>query len=269
MRAYFLRPFQVLYLYRSMIMQITKREIILPYAGQVFGGVWPIVHPLALMLLYAVVFSFILAPAFGGTEDMPFNYTVFLLSGLIPWVAFQTVLGRASLEVTGNANLVKQVIFPLEILPVKGVLASLIAPAISLIFLMIYTFLSSHELPWTYVLLPIAVLLGIIWMLGIAFFLAALGVYFRDAKDFINIFVLASIYLLPIIYIPGAVPPVLRPLVDINPFSSMILCFRDTLYFGHIDHPLSWIVYAVCSVVSFYVGYYFFQKLRPFFGNVL
>lgn len=269
MSTYILRPFQMLYRYRSMILQITKREILLPYAGQIFGGVWPILYPLALMLLYAVVFSFILAPSFGGTEDMPFNYTVFLLSGLIPWVAFQTVLGRASMEITGNANLVKQVVFPLEILPVKGVLAALVAPAISLIFLMGYTFLSSQSIPWTYLLLPLAILLGVIWMLGAAFFLAALGVYFRDAKDFINIFVLMSMYLLPIIYVPGAVPPILRPIVDINPFSSLVLCFRDALYFGRIDHPLSWVVYAVCSIASLYVGYYFFQKLRPFFGNVL
>ncbi len=269
MTAFLLRPIQALFRYRSMIAQMTRREITLPYAGQMFGSFWPIIYPLALMLLYVVVFSFVFAASFGGTATMPYDYTVYLLSGMIPWLAFLSVLSRAPLEIVGNASLVKQVIFPLEVLPVKGVASTLIAPVISLLFLLLYTLLKSGTLPLTYVLLPFAILLEIIWMLGAAFFLSAVSVYFRDVKDFVNVFVLASMYLLPIIYLPSAVPPVLKLIVDLNPFSAMILCFRDILYFGRVANPLTWVAYAGFSLLSFYAGYYFFQRLRPFFGNVL
>jgi len=124
-------------------------------------------------------------------------------------------------------------------------------------------------LPWTYVLLPALFLLQVFCMVGAAFHLSALGVYLRDLKDVMALSVTAGIYLSPVIYVPGAAPTILRPVIYLNPFSYMVWCYQDALYFGRFEHPWAWPIFALLSLGSFYSGFYLFQKLKPFFGNVL
>ena len=248
---------------------MVQRDIVVPYAGQMLGGFWAFGHPLFLVLLLTIVFNFMLGARFGGTAALPHDYTTYILAGLVPWQTFMSVLSRGCIEILGNANLVKQVVFPIEVLPIKGVLASLTTLVIGLVFLVGYTFVTTGGLPWTYALLPVLVVLQVLWMSGMAFLLSSLGVYFRDLKDMISVFVTASLYLLPIVYLPGAVPTVIRSVISLNPFSCMIWSYHDALYFGRFDHPWAWIAFVACSLGSFYGGFYLFQKLKPFFGNAL
>jgi lipopolysaccharide transport system permease protein len=113
------------------------------------------------------------------------------------------------------------------------------------------------------------IVLQVLWMSGTALLLSALGVYFRDLKDVMNLLVIAGIYLLPIVYTPGELPRIIRPLIYLNPCSYLIWAYQDALYFGRFEHPWTWPVCVILSLGSFYIGFYAFQKLKPFFGNVL
>jgi lipopolysaccharide transport system permease protein len=106
-------------------------------------------------------------------------------------------------------------------------------------------------------------------MIGLAYLLSAIGVYFRDLKDFAQLFATAGVYLIPAFYMPDWVPSLVQPLLYLNPFSYPIWCFQDVLYFGGFQHPWAWVATTLLSVTLFAVGYRVFRQLKPGFGTVL
>jgi lipopolysaccharide transport system permease protein len=255
--------------YRQLILETTKRELTDRFAGQVLGVFWTFGHPLALMIVYIFLFSVVFKIKVGGTRELPLDFTTYLLSGLVPWLAFADSMNKSTTCITSNANLVKQVVFPIEILPVKGVIASLFVQAVSTAFLCAYVLIKYGALPWTYVLLPLLFGIQGFTMIGIGYILASVGAYFKDLKDFISVFCLINIYILPIIFMPQMVPKAFRPILYINPFSYMIWCYQDACYFGRFEHPWAWAVFIFESMFLFYFGYRIFRKLKLMFGNVL
>lgn len=255
--------------HRHLTLAMTKREITDRHAGQVLGGFWTIGHPLILMAVYTFVFVYVFKMRLGGTHEMPLDYTTYLLSAMIPWMAFQESMAKGSTVIVINAGLVKQVVFPIEILPIKGVLASLVTQGIATALLATYVLVTNGTLPWTYGLLPVLWSAQLLAMLGTSYLLAAIGTYFRDMKDFVQVGCLISMYTCPICYLPQWVPDLVRPALYANPFSYMVWCFQDACYFGRIDHPWAWCVFITGSLFVFALGYATFRKLKVHFGSVL
>lgn len=267
--AAFIELYRIFHLRSRLIYELAKRELLDRYAGQVFGMLWTIGHPLIMILIYIFIFGFVFRMRVGGTLDLPLDYTSYMLAGVVPWLTFSEVMGKSSTVIINNANVVKQVVFPIEVLPIKSVLASLVTQFVLFFLLAIYTLIANHTLPWTYVFLPILVLFQTLAMIGITYLFSAIGPYFRDLKDFVQIFLSVAFFTLPILYLPEAVPRAIRPLLYANPLSYMIWCFQDVLYFGAVRHPWAWVVFATGSVVLFVFGYRAFRKLKAMFGNVL
>jgi lipopolysaccharide transport system permease protein len=260
---------QTLTRHRQLTWVMAKRELSDRYAGQALGLFWVIGHPLLLMGVYLFIFGYVFKVRIGGTADLPLDYTTYLLSGLVPWLALQESLNKGPVTITGNANLVKQVVFPIEVLPVKTILATLAGELVSLATLIIYVLATHHRLPWTYVLLPVLLVFQIGITIGICFVLASVGVYFRDLKDVVQVFTVIGMYLLPVLYLPSMVPPLFRPYLYVNPFSYLIWCFQDACYFGRFEHPWAWLVVTAFWLGSLTVGFRIFKRLKPMFGNVL
>src|SRR3954463_6905967 len=124
-----------LYRNRSLTFALAKREITDKYTRQMIGSLWAIGHPLIHVCVYIFLFQVVLKLRMGGTADIPLDYVAYLLSGLIPWLAVQESLGKGSTVITSNANLVKQVVFPLEVLPVKSVLACFVTQLVGTVCL--------------------------------------------------------------------------------------------------------------------------------------
>jgi lipopolysaccharide transport system permease protein len=255
--------------HRRLTLELAKREIGERYSGQFFGTFWAVGHPLALILIYVFIFGFVFQTRVGGTLNMPLNYTSYMLAGLIPWLAFQESMMKAGTVIIANSNLVKQVIFPIEVLPVKGVGATLATQVVFLALLTVYNLLTYHKLLWTFILLPFVFLVQALAMIGVSYLLAAVGAYFRDVKDFVQVFCSVAFFILPILYLPESVPRAVRVVLYINPFSYMVWCYQDILYFGRFQHPWSWLVFLGMSVFSSVFGYRVFRKLKLMFGNVL
>jgi lipopolysaccharide transport system permease protein len=200
---------------------------------------------------------------------MPLDYTTYLLAGLVPWLTFQDAMVKTCSSITGNIGLVKQVIFPLEILPSKGVLASLVTQLISLLALLVYVLATQDHIFLTYLILPFLLGIQLLTMLGVGFFLSSVGAYFKDMKDLVQLFALASMYLMPVFYLPDMVPRLFMPILYVNPFSHLIWCYQDALYFGRFAHPWSWMISSAFSIFAFAGGYRVFRKLKVNFGNVV
>lgn len=268
-----LKPFgqsiALLYRFRQLIWEMTKAEISKRYVGQTFGAIWAIVHPAFLIAVYVFVFSYVFKSRFGGTVDIPLNYTAYLLSGMIPWLAFSETLSTGPSVILANVNLVKQHVFPVEVLPIKEVLASSVTLLIAMMFMIVYVLWTHGALLWSYLLLPVVILLQILAMVGVCYILSSVGVYFRDLKDFIAAYNKAGLFLIPVLYLPTAMPGALKAILYINPFSYMVWCYQDILFYGRIEHPFAWVVYVTLSLGVFYAGYRIFTKLKPGLGDVL
>ncbi len=255
--------------HRHLTWAMTRREISDRYAGQMLGTFWAIGHPLVLMGLYVFIFACVFRVKMGGTWELPLDYTTYMLSGLIPWMAFQESITKSATVILGNANLVKQVVFPIEVLPVKGVLASFSTQSVATVILIVYVAVRHHSLPWTYLLLPSLFALQALAMIGVAYVFSALGVYFRDLKDFVQVFCLAGMYIMPVLYLPDMVPTAFRACLYLNPFSYLAWCYQDACYFGRFEHPWAWLAFAGGSLGTFYAGYRVFRKLKICFGSAL
>lgn len=255
------------YRHRQLTWEMARREITDRYAGQVLGSLWAIAHPLVLIGVYVFIFAFVFQPDIG--KDMPLDYTVYLLAGLLPWMACAEVMNKGVVSLTGNANLVKQVVFPLEVLPLKGVLSTLFTQVVSLVLLSGYILVRYQTLPWTFALVPLVLVLEASFLLGLSCLLASVGPYFRDLKDFVQVFSVVGVYVIPVMYTPAMMPALFRPLLHFNPFSYLIWCFQDACYYGSIEHPEAWAGLVVLALGSFALGYRAFRKLKPMLGNVL
>ena len=255
--------------HRELTLHLARREITDRYLGQVFGSLWAIGHPLVLIGVYVFIFGFVFRLKVGDGRQVPFDYTTYLLAGLIPWLCLVESMSKATVAITMNANLVKQIVFPVEVLPVKGVIASLITQAISIILLLVYVLTKYHTLEWTYALLPLLMLLQSLFMIGLAYLLSSIGVYFRDLKDLVQVFCTVGVFTVPIFFLPEQIPELFRPLLYANPICYIVLCYQDALYAGRLVHGWAWIIFPTMSVGLFYLGYRIFRKLKIMFGNVL
>lgn len=205
----------------------------------------------------------------GGTEKLPLDHTTYILSGLIPWLCFQNSISKGCSAIINHANLVKQCVFPIEVLPIKSSLSSLLAFSIGLSFIFIYTCIKENTIYKMYLLLPIIIFIQALTMIGTSFILAAFSVFIKDVKDFMQLFITINIFLMPIIYLPESVPSIFKFIFNINPFSHIIWVYQDILYFGRFEHPTSWLFFLFGGPLWFVFGYRVFSKLRQFFGNYL
>lgn len=265
----FTEVWRILITQRNLVVEMTRRELTDQYAGQIFGTLWIIGYPFIQIAVYVFIFGFVFKTKMGGTADLPLDHTAYILSGLLVWLGFQQGLARSSTALTSQTNLVQQVVFPIEVLPTKAVLSSFTGQLIALAFLVVYVLISHGSLFWTYTLLPVLAILQFMVMLGVGFLLAGLSPFLRDIKDFVTVYSMIGIYILPVVYSPDWVPAVFRPVLYANPLSYMIWCYQDVLYFGRIEHPIAWFVNIVGSPLVLALGYRAFRSVKPYVGNVL
>lgn len=260
---------QLLWRRRELLLEMTRRDVVDRYAGQVLGSSWAIIAPLLTMATYLFAFGVIFRSRIGPDDDGT-GYVAFALAGLVPWMGLQDGLSRSTAAIIGNGNLVKQIVFPSEVLPLKVALGTLPTLMIGLVATVCVSAIAGRLDPLgLLVLLPTALLCYILLLAGLSYLLAAIGVFVRDVKDLIAFLLTIGLFLHPILYTPSGTPSWLGPVFILSPFSHMIWCFRDALIGRDPQHAWSWMVFPTVSLLSFVLGWRTFRMLKPTFGNAL
>lgn len=252
---------------RALVREMTRRELTDLHAGQAAGVIWLVVHPLFLFAVYAFLFSVVFSMRIG--EKGPTDYLVYLFSGLAPWLMTADVLARSSNVIVSNAAIVKKVTFPTEVLIAKTVLASVLVQGLLFACVIVYAVVTRGHLPWSFLLLPVVFGLHLVLLWGLAMLLASLTPYFRDVPELVRIFVTINIYLVPIVYLPNMVPGALRFVVDLNPFSYLIWCYQEIIYYESAGRPAAWFGLILFSGAALLAGSYVFSRLRHHFSSVV
>lgn len=256
--------------HRELILQMTRRDVIGRYKGSVLGIVWSFVTPICLLAIYTFVFSVVFNARWGGGEpESKTQFAILLFVGMIVHALFSETLLRAPGLIVANVSYVKKIVFPLEILPVVAMGASVFHSLISLFVLAGAVILLNGFLPWTTLWLPIVLLPMVILALGIAWMLASLGVFLRDVAQPIGLAMTILLFASPVFYPVTALPESLRPWLMLNPLTFIIEQARAVLIFGQLPYLPGLLLYTVVSLIFAWAGYAWFQKTRKGFANVL
>jgi lipopolysaccharide transport system permease protein len=255
---------------RHLIWQMTRREVAARYRGSVIGLAWSFLTPLLMLAVYTFVFSVVFKARWrtSGTESRA-EFAIILFAGLIVFGFFSEVVNRAPRQIVSNANYVKKVIFPLEILPLISLGSVLFQSFVSLAVLLLAQLIITKSLPWTILLFPLVLLPLIFASLGVSWFLAALGVYIRDVGQITAVFTTMLMFLSAIFYPVSALPEGYQPWLRLNPLVVIIAESRKVLIFGSLP-DWSWlgITFFVGLLIAF-GGFWWFQKTRKGFADVL
>jgi lipopolysaccharide transport system permease protein len=252
---------------RALVLEMARRELTDMHAGQAAGIVWVAVHPLLLFAVYAFLFTAVFRVRIA--DRGPSDYLIYLFAGLTPWLLTQDVMTRATHVMTSNISIVKKVMFPVEVLVAKTLTASLAVQLVLLCSVLLYIVGARVALPLTFLLLPVLFLIHLTFLWGLSLLLASMTPYFRDVHELVRVFVTVNIYLMPVMYLPDMVPEALRFTLGMNPFSSLIWCYQDVLYFGTIAHPGAWLMLTFLAMATLAAGSYIFVRLRHHFASVL
>lgn len=253
---------RALFAARELLLIWTWRELKVRYSQSLLGAAWAIVQPLALMLVFSLVFALFIKVPTGGVP-----YPVLAYSALLPWVFFANALSGAVPSLVNNLNLVTKVAFPREILPLATLLASLVDFCVAALIFVAMVLLYKLPLHGTLLLLPGLVLIQLVFSLGLSLWAAALNVFYRDIRFLIPLLLQIWMYLSPVIYPLDLVPAQLRPLYLLNPMATLIDSYRRVMVFGQLpDWPFLGLT-TVLALLALALGYGYFKGAEATFAD--
>jgi lipopolysaccharide transport system permease protein len=218
--------------------------------GAVLGYAWLILRPLIQVAAYVIIVTYVfgarLAPGAG-----PFDYALHVLSGLVAWQAIQRALEEAPSLIRDRMEVLKQVIYPVETLPVTAMLSSGLGPAIGLAVYLVIA-LAAGQLPWTAVLLPVPIALLVLLMLGLSYIFMIVGVLLKDLREIVSVFFSLMIYFSPVLASREMVGERIWSLMLLNPLAHVVICFRDVLRAEF--HETSWAIFIAMTAIAFAIG---------------
>lgn len=252
--------FKELYHYRELLKTNVKKDIRGKYKGSFLGILWSFINPLLQVLVYALVFPYIMKVE---TE----NYLIFLICGIIPWTWFITSISQGTTSITNNANLIKKVYFPREILPISVVTSGLVNFLISCLIILIFVIFGGLGITWHLVFLPFIIIVQYLFTLALIFVLSAFNVYVKDVEYIVAFIINMLFYATPILYTTEMFSGPILWLFRLNPLAHLINAYRDVFYVHHIPNLASLtVLFGVC-IILIVVGYFIFKKLEKRFAE--
>ena len=224
--------------YREILMNLVRKELKVKYTASVLGAVWSLLNPVVFLIVFTLVFNVLLN---NGIPDFP----IFLLSGLVAWNLFSVSVTQGARSVIDNANLVKKVYFPREILPLAAIGAALVDFVLQSLVLLAFMVVIGHDFHAAgLALLPLAFVTLLLFTVAMSFWVAALNVRYRDVQHLLNLGLLVWFWMTPIVYSGWLAQSSERSVLGVrlfelymlNPMVGIISGFQRALY-GAVRPP--------------------------------
>lgn len=255
---------------RHLVWQLAKREIVGRYRGSVLGLAWSILNPLIMLAVYTFVFSIVFQARWDvDLVDSKAGYALVLFAGLSLNSFFSECVNRAPSLIIANVNLVKKIVFPLEILAVVAAISALFHLLVSIGLLVAAELIFIGFVPPTIVLLPLLVVPFFIACVGIGWLLGSVGVFVRDIAYLTGPMTTIALFLSPVFYPLSAVPPSFRFWIELNPLTYVFETGRDLLIKGALPAPGPMLAFWTGCIAIALVGLYCFRRVKTGFADVL
>jgi ABC-type polysaccharide/polyol phosphate export permease len=252
----------------DLVLSLALQQVRRRYVGTLGGIGWALLQPLILIVTYWIVFALGFRVKIG---DGTISFTAYFITGTAAWLLMSEAIGSCVGAVTGNAHLVKKVVFPLEALPVAPIVSSAILHLFLLVIVLGFLLIDRGALPWTVVFVPYYLICALALCLGIAFLTSALQVFFRDVQKLVDAALGIWFWLTPVVWPADLVPAAWRPLLNLNPAWYIVRGYRDSLIQGIPlwDRPVASAVFWAGCIATIAAGAWVFERLKPEFAEVL
>lgn len=253
-----------------LVNQLVRREVSSQFKGSVLGFAWAFARPLLMLVVYAFVFGVIFRR---DVEGEPLGaYAVSMFLGLSIYTIFSSSISASCMSIVNRRGLVQQVVFPLVVLPLVQVMSSLVLSIPWFILLLIGVFIVHGAIPWTVLFLPVWLVPLFLLTQGLAWFVASLGVYFRDMKQLVPVLLQILFFMSPIFWrldpIMARHPELVQYLM-LNPLTVIIEETRRLVFNGAMPNWCLWGLVTAGTAIVFALGYAWFSKTKKGFADVI
>jgi len=254
--------------HRGLVRSMVRRDLSNRYKGSIIGPAWAIITPAVTIIIFTAIFSGIFGARFGD-QSGHLSFAVYLFCGLLPWTAFSEGVQRSTTSLIDNVNLVKRVVFPTEALPVNLALSGIAQQLLGTVVLLAVALILEHTIKPTALLLPLLLVPQFLVTAGLGWLMASLGVFIRDMPQFNQLALTAWMYLTPIFYPENLIPTKYQWMVNLNPMAPLIRNYRRILLEGRAPDWRGLGVTTAFALVCFVFGYWWFQRTKKAFADIL
>jgi len=243
---------------RELIWEMAIRDLKGTSKGAILGFLWVGISPLIQVAAYVTIVSFIFKAKLDSSAG-PFDYALYVLSGMIPWQIMTRSISEAPMLIRSNTEIVKQVIYPIETLPMTSLLVSSFGGLVNFIVFLVL-FLIIGNVRWTLIFLPLPIFFLLLFILGISWIFSVTGVILKDLREIVTVILMLMVYFSPVILNDSMVGGSIWQIIMLNPLSHIIISFRD-VFWGSF-HFWSWMIFLVMSISSFLLGHLVITKAK-------
>lgn len=254
--------------HRELVQSLVRRDLSNRYKGSMMGLFWAILTPAVQIAIFTLIFAGIFNSRFPNQRSQ-LGFAVYLFCGMLPWIAFSEAVQRATTSLTENINLVKRVVFPIEALPVNLVLSAITQQLIGTGILLVAALLLEGALHPTALLLPLLLIPQLLLTFGLSWLAASLGAFLRDTPQFTQLLLMVWLYLTPIYYPEEMIPPRFQWISQLNPMAPLIRSYRRILLEGQWPDWQGLAFTLVFALVCFVFGYWWFERTKKAFADIL
>lgn len=255
---------------RALLRQLVRREVEARYRGTAFGFVWSFISPVILLSVYTCIFSVVFNARWGMDNESRGMFALTAFCGMISFNVVAEVWSKAPHLILSNVNLVKRVVFPLELLIPVALGSALVQFVVGLIVWMVgWTVITGSLPPMTVLVLPLVLVPALLYSLGIGWLLAALGVFFRDLGQFVGLAIQVLFFLTPIFFPLDKVPLSLQKWLVLNPLCSVVENVRLALVFGSLPNFSTLAFNSLGALLVALFGSWFFCRTKRAFADVI
>lgn len=246
--------------YKYLLYNLVSRDLKVKYKGSILGFFWSLLNPLMMLFVYTLAFEYII-------KIRVENFPLFFLCAFLPWSFLNISLSMSASSIRDNANLVKKVYFPREILPLSIVFSNLIQFLLTFIILIPALLFFGIKIGFPLVALPFIILFQTVFLIGLVYILAALNVFFSDVKHLLEIFLQVWFWLTPIIYPVDLVPEKYQFLYKLNPAALFVESYRNSLLYNKMPSISSLLLLFIIGIVVFLIGQLVFNFYNKKFAE--
>lgn len=254
----------------DLIKEFSKRDFLQRYKGSYLGFLWALVYPLVMLAVYSFIFIVVFKNKWGELPgETNATYTLMIFSGLVPFYIFSESVNRSLNILVCNANYIKKVVMPVEVLPISLVISTTMNQLFGLGLLVVGKLIFMDTPNWTLIFIPMLLIPLILLSLGCSLIFSAIGVYIRDLAHVVSLVINVLFYMSPIFYSSTKVPDSFKFVIKLNPLAPIIDMWRDVILKGQLFDVSIYVTYVITMVIfvicSFGVFYYF----RKGFADVI
>lgn len=245
--------------YQGFIFSSVKREFQSRYRNSLLGAAWTVLNPLAMIVVYTVIFSQVMRTRLPGVDN-GFAYSIFLCAGVLTWGLFAEIVGRAQNVFIEHANLIKKISFPRICLPIIVVLNAGINFAI-IFGLFVLFLIGSGTFPgMSFIAIFPVLAIQVVFSIGLGMIVGVLNVFFRDVGQFVSVLLQFWFWFTPVVYPASILPPAIQPYIHWNPMMPLIAAYQDVLVRAEWPHWNTLMIPAMLAVMLCVIGIQLFRK---------